>query len=1168
MALDLFICYAQEDMTFKDTCLKQLAQLEEGLVVPWHDRLIEVGADWEPAILKALHQCNTVLFLVSPAFLASKFIRSVELPRILARREKGEVRVLPVLIRPCLWKRGPLEAIQAYPRDGQYISQLTPDKADLAWMEVVEQLAAWADSLSPKPLDHGQGNPYRVVILSGHSLQTPLPEAVTMFLAVAREWRNAPLQIELRLDLALPENFLRQSEAGWNLLIFYGHGTKDGRLQMADGSLVKLKKLRINAEAWNHLDAFVLFACHGAQFAETLSCPWIAFTGAILREAPKGFMTAWIRALQKQNLQVAAQQALQTVKSAMKSKFPDLLRDSSTAPISRPLPTRSIPSGNSMVTHLCANMDEQKLFHHEFDATQQPSIYSDHDPFVGRRPLLEQILSLPSPYGDEQLQRMFWVHGAAGMGKTSLLRQCAMLASETIFFDHTEPLFIFHMACSRITSLSELREKLFKGMGEFYRLPSLPTDPQDLCRKLQTKQGTHLWILDDITYIADQAKQPGENPSYHSDDAKNFLQSLLDAARNLTLPLQLVVSSRRKPEEYGRWKLLEVLPFSLAEAQELANRMLVDADMTSMMDPMGASRLFTSVRGSTGLYKRCIALAIKKNMSFSEYANDLERYGIKNAPQDVLELAKYMIRFEMVQQFPAIAQQIGFDINQFLKILHPLVLRCGEFTYDELIEWFGDKFRIKNFSHTILPRLYQDGLEWLVQCSFLTRKSRQGQSVYAMPPNQRIPLASISNPKEVLPSMIPWRGVEERIAQAMELVNVNLLSGLAAFQALEQDYEQYHMETPQAARAVFSAMLLQAEVIGWSNHEATIPIYDAILQKYDKINFKTSPDEVLLVAKVTEAFFNKGVMLGTLNRSDEAIAVYDTLVARHGDRSETAIVEQVAQAIYNKGVRLGALNRSEEEIAVYDALVARHGDRSETAIVELVASAIYNKGVKLGALNRSEESIAIYDALVALHGDRYETAIVELVAKALFNKGISLGALNRYEEAIAVYDALVARFEDRSETAIVEQVAKALLNKGVTLGALNRSEEEIAVYDALVARHGDRSETAIVEKVASALINKGVRLAALNRYKEEVTVYDALVARHGDRSETTIVKRVAKALFNKGVTLAMIGQWDQAQQTMDELFHRYGQHEAPAIQAIMQTGEQVKMWIAENRPQA
>jgi tetratricopeptide (TPR) repeat protein len=127
-----------------------------------------------------------------------------------------------------------------------------------------------------------------------------------------------------------------------------------------------------------------------------------------------------------------------------------------------------------------------------------------------------------------------------------------------------------------------------------------------------------------------------------------------------------------------------------------------------------------------------------------------------------------------------------------------------------------------------------------------------------------------------------------------------------------------------------------------------------------------------------------------MNRSEDAIAVYDEVVERFGDAPEAALREQVAQALFNKGNRLGQMNRSEDAIAAYDEVVKRFGDAPEAALREPVAKALVNKGVTLGQMNRSEDAIAEYDEVVKRYGAAPEAALREQVANALNGKGYML----------------------------------------------------------------------------------------------------------------------------------------------------------------------------------
>src|ERR1700734_4189597 len=75
----------------------------------WDDTFIETGGDWERDISVGARRAEAALLLVSAGFLASRFIREVEVP---ALRAAG-ARLVPVLVGGCLWEQVPwLAAVQ------------------------------------------------------------------------------------------------------------------------------------------------------------------------------------------------------------------------------------------------------------------------------------------------------------------------------------------------------------------------------------------------------------------------------------------------------------------------------------------------------------------------------------------------------------------------------------------------------------------------------------------------------------------------------------------------------------------------------------------------------------------------------------------------------------------------------------------------------------------------------------------------------------------------------------------------------------------------------------------------------------------------------------------------------------------------------------------------
>jgi hypothetical protein len=108
------------------------------------------------------------------------------------------------------------------------------------------------------------------------------------------------------------------------------------------------------------------------------------------------------------------------------------------------------------------------------------------------------------------------------------------------------------------------------------------------------------------------------------------------------------------------------------------------------------------------------------------------------------------------------------------------------------------------------------------------------------------------------------------------------------------------------------------------------------------------------------ALVNKGSRLGVLGQSEQAIAVYDDVVARFGAATEPGLREQVARALVNKGSRLGVLGQPEQAIAVYDDVVARFGAATEPGLRERVAMALEGKAFLLCGVERFDASKSAY----------------------------------------------------------------------------------------------------------------------------------------------------------------------------------------------------------------
>lgn len=129
---EIFISYSHRDEEWKDRLVSHLSVLQrQDLLNVWDDRRIEAGGAWKQEIQDAMESSNVAILLVSANFLTSKFILDVEVPRLLNRRDREGLQVLPLVIKPCCWDRVAwLEPMNMYPRDARPLAGVNEFQVD------------------------------------------------------------------------------------------------------------------------------------------------------------------------------------------------------------------------------------------------------------------------------------------------------------------------------------------------------------------------------------------------------------------------------------------------------------------------------------------------------------------------------------------------------------------------------------------------------------------------------------------------------------------------------------------------------------------------------------------------------------------------------------------------------------------------------------------------------------------------------------------------------------------------------------------------------------------------------------------------------------------------------------------------------------------------------
>lgn len=145
----IFISYSHKDEYFKDEFVTVFAGLQRrGIIDVWQDRRIEAGVEWFDAIRQALEECDMAILLVSPDFIASRFIQETGLAHLFQQRIEEGLRVVPIIVRQCLWQSEPvIKDLQAFPKDGKPVISFSKDNGDRdqVWADIckaIEMIAA------------------------------------------------------------------------------------------------------------------------------------------------------------------------------------------------------------------------------------------------------------------------------------------------------------------------------------------------------------------------------------------------------------------------------------------------------------------------------------------------------------------------------------------------------------------------------------------------------------------------------------------------------------------------------------------------------------------------------------------------------------------------------------------------------------------------------------------------------------------------------------------------------------------------------------------------------------------------------------------------------------------------------------------------------------------
>jgi TIR domain len=145
----IFIAHAPEDEKLKENLEEHLTMLKRnGYIDAWDNGRIIVGNEWAVTQNETMLSSHIILPLISSDFLASDETFSKTLEKAIELHHAGRLKVIPIILRDCLWNEGALAGLQ--PINGVSITSSSWDSPDTAMKKVAEEIKRISISIKEK----------------------------------------------------------------------------------------------------------------------------------------------------------------------------------------------------------------------------------------------------------------------------------------------------------------------------------------------------------------------------------------------------------------------------------------------------------------------------------------------------------------------------------------------------------------------------------------------------------------------------------------------------------------------------------------------------------------------------------------------------------------------------------------------------------------------------------------------------------------------------------------------------------------------------------------------------------------------------------------------------------------------------------------------------------
>ncbi|WP_437594039.1 SIR2 family protein [Sorangium sp. So ce1000] len=148
--IEVFFSYSQSNRELRDKLETHLAILKrKGVIRGWHDGEIGAGEERDRALVEHLETAKVILLLISADFLASDFCYDVEMQKAIERHNRGEARVIPVILDACDWEGAPFGKLSSLPRGGRPVTSWVNQSE--AFTDIAKGIRKQVEQLTQNP---------------------------------------------------------------------------------------------------------------------------------------------------------------------------------------------------------------------------------------------------------------------------------------------------------------------------------------------------------------------------------------------------------------------------------------------------------------------------------------------------------------------------------------------------------------------------------------------------------------------------------------------------------------------------------------------------------------------------------------------------------------------------------------------------------------------------------------------------------------------------------------------------------------------------------------------------------------------------------------------------------------------------------------------------------